>query len=190
MSVIKALENRRTIYALDRKLPITEAEVETLVKQVTELVPDAFNMKSARVVIVLGKMQDTLWDTIYEAFDGKVARDKINGFKAAAGTVLYFYDDDVVKALQEKFPNYAKNFPVWANQANGMLQLSVWAALRERNIGANLQHYNPVIDAKVGELLGLPKSWVLLAQMPFGGIAAQPDPKEKEDVSLRVKSAR
>lgn len=190
MSIVKALENRRSIYALDRKLSITEAEVETLVKRVTELVPDAFNMKSARVVIVLGKMQDTLWDTIYEAFEGRVKRDKIDGFKAASGTILYFYDNNVVKSLQERFPDYAENFPVWANQANGMLQISVWAALRERNIGANLQHYNPVIDAKVKKLLDLPESWVLLAQMPFGGIAAQPDPKEKEDVSLRVKSVR
>lgn len=190
MSIVKALENRRSIYALDRKLPITEAEVETLVKRVTELVPDAFNMKSARVVIVLGKMQDTLWDTIYEAFEGRVKRDKIDGFKAASGTILYFYDNDIVKSLQERFPDYAENFPVWANQANGMLQISVWAALREREIGANLQHYNPVIDAKVKKLLDLPESWVLLAQMPFGGIAAQPDSKEKEHVSLRVKSVR
>ena len=131
-----------------------------------------------------------MWDTIYDAFDGKVAREKINGFKAAAGTVLYFYDQEIVKAMQKQFSSYADNFPVWANQANGMLQLSVWAALRERNIGANLQHYNPVIDKKVKELLGLPESWVLLAQMPFGGIVAQPDPKEKENIELRVKTCR
>lgn len=190
MSIIKALENRRTIYALNKELPIPEAEVEALVKQVTELVPDAFNMKSARVAVVLGGMQDKLWDTIYDAFDGKVAREKINGFKAAAGTVLYFYDQEIVKAMQKQFSSYADNFPVWANQANGMLQLSVWAALRERNIGANLQHYNPVIDKKVKELLGLPESWVLLAQMPFGGIVAQPDPKEKDNIELRVKTCR
>lgn len=190
MSMIQALANRRTIYALNKELSISEAEVESLIKKVTELIPDAFNMKSARLAVALGKKQDALWDAIYDVFNGKVAREKIDGFKAAAGTILYFYDADVVKALQEQFPPYAENFPVWANQANGMLQLSLWTALRERNIGANLQHYNPVIDAKVKELLGLPASWVLLAQMPFGGIAAQPDPKEKEDISTRVKVLR
>ena len=190
MSMIQALANRRSIYALNRQLPVPEGEVEALIKQVTELVPDAFNMKSARVAVAFGRMQDALWDAVYDAFGGKVAREKIDGFKAAAGTVLYFYDADVVKALQAQFPPYAENFPVWANQANAMLQLSLWAALRERNVGANIQHYNPVVDAKVKELLGLPASWVLLAQMPFGGIAAQPDPKEKEDIALRVKVCR
>ena len=190
MSIIQALADRRSIYALDKRLPVPEAEVKALVKQVTELVPDAFNMKSARVAVVLGRMQDTLWDTIFDAFEGKVAKEKIDGFRAAAGTILYFYDEDTVKGLQRQYPAYAGNFPVWANQANGMLQLSLWAALREKGIGANIQHYNPVIDARVKELLGLPASWVLLAQMPFGGIAALPEPKEKEDIALRVKVAR
>lgn len=115
----------------------------------------------------------------------KIHSDRHTIFRAESGTILYFYDNDVVKALQKKFPDYAENFPVWENQANG-----IWTVLRERDIGANLQHYNPVIDAKVKKLLDLPESWILLAQMPFGGIAAQPDPKEKEDVSLRVKSVR
>ncbi len=190
MSMIQALANRRSVYALNRELPVPESEIEALIGQVTELVPDAFNMKSARVVVALGRMQDALWDAVYDAFGGKVERGKIDGFKAAAGTILYFYDEDVVRALQEQFPRYAENFPVWANHANGMLQIALWAALRERNVGANIQHYNPVIDPKVRELFGLPDSWILLAQMPFGGIAAQPEPKEKEDIALRVKICR
>ena len=76
-------------------------------------------------------------------------REKIDGFRTAAGTILYFYDDAVVKGLQEQFPLYAPNFPVWANQSNGMLQLAVWTGLRELGVGANLQHYNPVIDDAV-----------------------------------------
>ena len=104
----------------------------------TELVPDAFNMKSARVAVALGRMQDALWDVVCDAFDGKVAREKIDGLKAAAGTILYFYDNDVVRGMQKQFPRYAENFPVWANHANAMLQLSLWTALRERNIGANI----------------------------------------------------
>ncbi len=190
MNMIQTLRNRRSVYALNRDLPIPESEVEDLIRQVTELVPDAFNMRSARVAVALGKMQDALWEAIYDAFVGKVERGKIDGFKAAAGTILYFYDQDIVKALQERFPAYAENFPTWANQANGMLQISLWAALRERNVGANIQHYNPVIDSRVRALFGLPTSWALLAQMPFGGIAAQPEAKEKEDVSLRVKVFR
>lgn len=52
-----------------------------------------------------------------------------------------------------------------------MLQLSVWSALRELNIGASLQHYNPVIDAKVKGIFNIPENYKLVAQMPFGGIS-------------------
>lgn len=189
MGILQALKNRRTIYSLSRNLPVGKDKIIDVIKEATELVPDAFNMKSARVVVVLGEKQDALWNAVYDAFGGKVDRAKIDGFKNAAGTILYFYDNDVVKSLQEKFPMYAANFPVWANHANAMLQISIWSALRELNVGANLQHYNPVIDAKVKELFGLPDSYVLIAQMPFGSIEAQPAAKEKEDIDQRVKIA-
>ena len=66
MSIIKSLEKRRTYYNLDKKIPISEQEVEEKVKKVTELVPDAFNMKSARVVLVFGEKHEQLWDEIYD----------------------------------------------------------------------------------------------------------------------------
>jgi predicted oxidoreductase (fatty acid repression mutant protein) len=190
MGIIDSLAQRRTIYGLNKELPVAEDTVLDTIRTVVELVPDAFNMKSARVAVVTGQKQDELWDAIYDAFGGKVAREKIDGFKAAAGTVLYFYDQDVVAGMQEQFPGYAANFPVWANQANGMLQLSIWTALRELGVGANIQHYNPVIDDAVRKLVGAPDSYVLLAQMPFGGIVAEPDPKPGEDINLRVKTLK
>ena len=48
------LKRRRSIYALNRQLPVSEDEVLDLIKEATELVPDAFNMKSQRVIVVLG----------------------------------------------------------------------------------------------------------------------------------------
>lgn len=89
--------------------------------------------------------------------------------------------------MQEQFPRYAENFTVWANQANGMLQLAIWSGLRELGIGASLQHYNPVIDERVKKLLQLPEEYVFVAQMPFGGIVNEPALKEKEDINKRVR---
>lgn len=186
MSIIKLLEERRSYYQINKKLPVTEDEIIKLIYDVTRLVPDAFNMKSARVAIVLGKKHEQLWDIIYNAFDGKVTLAKIAGFRSGAGTILYFYDQKVVNALQSKFPAYANNFPIWSQQANGMLQFSIWSALRELDIGASLQHYNPVIDTKVRKFLNLPTNYILVAQMPFGGIAAEPATKPQEDISQRV----
>ena len=186
MSIESSIKLRRSYYKIDKNLPVEESKVIEIIKNITELVPDAFDMKSARIAVAMGEKQNKLWETIYEAFGGKVSMEKINGFKAAAGTILYFYDESVVKGLQEKFPLYAENFPIWANQANGMLQFSIWSALREVNIGANLQHYNPVIDEAVKKLFGLPENWKLIAQMPFGGIVEEPAPKNKEDINERV----
>lgn len=128
MGIQESLAKRRTYYNINKELPVAEEEVVALVENTTELVPDAFNMKSARVIVVTKAKQDALWDAIYEAFGGKVAREKIDSFKAGYGTLLYFYDEDVVKGLQEQFPLYAANFPIWAQQANGMLQISIWTA--------------------------------------------------------------
>ena len=187
MKIIDVLQKRRTYYNLNKILPVSKSEVKRVVEEITELVPDAFNMKSARVIVVTDNKQDELWDGIYDVFEGKVPRDKIDGFKAAAGTILYFYDTEVVETLQKQFPLYADNFPVWANQANGMLQINIWTGLRELGIGANLQHYNPVIDSLVQEMFEIPKSWKLIAQMPFGGIVTEPEPKVKENIEERVK---
>ena len=187
MSIIKSLEKRRTYYNINKDLPVSEREIEEKIKEVTELVPDAFNMKSARVVVLFGEEHDKLWDEVHNEFDGQVPREKIDSFKAGAGTILYLYDEKTVKKMQEDFSTYADNFPVWANQANGMLQISIWSLLRELNIGASLQHYNPVIDEKVKELFDISKEYKLLAQMPFGGIVSEPEAKEKENIDERVK---
>ena len=186
MGIRESLKDRRSYYSINSTLPTAEKDVEKLIEETAELMPDAFNMKSSRVVTAFGDAHRRLWDNIEAAFGGKVPKDKIESFRAGAGTVLYFYDEDTVKALQEKFPRYADNFPLWAMQASGMLQISVWSGLRELDVGASLQHYNPVIDSAVRAQFGLPESWHLVAQMPFGGISAQPDAKEKEDISKRV----
>lgn len=184
--IFEGIADRRSVYALGKNIPVSDDELVEFIRRTTELVPDAFNMKSQRVVVALGDKQDALWDAVYDAFGGKVAREKIDGFKAAHGTVLFFYDQDVIDAMQKNVPAYAQNFPVWAQQSNGMLQFSVWTGLRSLGIGANLQHYNPVIDDAVKQLLDVPSNYVLVAQMPFGSIEAQPDPKAAEDIDARV----
>lgn len=186
MELKKILEKRRSIYNIGNDLPISEDEVTTLVKDLTELVPDAFDMKSARVIILFNEKHHFFWDTVFNIFDGKISREKIESFKSGAGTILYFYDKNVVQVLQEKFPLYAQNFPIWANQANGMLQFTIWSGLAEKGIGANLQHYNPVIDKKIKEIFNIPESYEFVAQMPFGNIKLEVPSKAKENIDTRV----
>ena len=45
-----------------------------------------------------------------------------------------------------------------------MLQFAIWTALEEEGLGANLQHYNPIIDAEVKEVFNIPDQYRLIAQ--------------------------
>lgn len=90
---------------------------------------------------------------------------------------MFFEDQDVVSGMQSKFATYADKFPIWANQSDAMLQFTIWTALEAEGMGANLQHYNPVVDAKVAEAWNVPSNWKLNAQLVFGGRAAEPGEK-------------
>lgn len=69
-----------------------------------------------------------------------------------------------------------------------MLQFAVWTALEAEGLGANLQHYNPLVDAKVAEEWKVPSSWKLSAQLVFGGkTTADAGAKEFKPVEEKLK---
>ena len=80
------------------------------------------------------------------------------------------------------------HFFVWSNEQSGMLQLAVWTMLSENNMGASLQHYNPLIDEDVKKVFDLPSKWVLMAQMPFGVSLEEPTEKEKLPKEITLKT--
>lgn len=96
-------------------------------------------------------------------------------------------DTAVTQSYAENIPTYAAEFPVWAAQADAMLQHTIWTALvGGEGLGANLQHYNPLINARVAETWSLPASWKLTAQLLFGGRVG-PEPEAKVKASLEEK---
>jgi predicted oxidoreductase (fatty acid repression mutant protein) len=119
-----------------------------------------------------------------DAFD-KTAQ-KIASFSGGHGTILFFDETAVTDKFAEQFPAYSDNFPIWAQQANGMLQFAVWTALEQEGLGASLQHYNPLIDEKTKEAFDIPKSWKLIAEMPFGNPTDKPGEKMIQDASERM----
>lgn len=174
-SYLTAIKNRRSQYALGKDLPLTEQEATELIKEAIRQSPSAFNSQSSRAVILHGAQHEKFWDIVKNELRKIVPAEsfaptdeKINSFAAGAGTVLFYEDQDVVKGLQEKFALYAENFPVWSEHSTGIAQFAVWTALSEANIGASLQHYNPLPDAAVAAEWKVPASWKLCAQMPFG----------------------
>lgn len=194
-SFFDAVKSRRSYYALS-KVPVTSDErIEEIVAEAVKHVPSSFNSQGGRVVILLGDHHDRLWDITKaelmkivppEGFPATEA--KIDGaFRSGYGSILYFEDSSVIEGMQQKFPLYQENFPVWASQSSAMLQFAVWTALEQEGFGATLQHYNPVIDQAVKDAWGIPSNWKLLAQMPFGKPIAQPAEKEFQPLSGRVR---
>lgn len=172
---IRSLSTRRTQYALGKTLPLSNSEVDALVREAVRLAPSSFNSQSSRAVVLFGDESVKLWNLVRETLRAIVPADafastdkKMDSFAAGAGTVLFFEDRNVIESLQEQFALYADKFPEFSEQSGGMSQLAVWSALSDAGIGASLQHYNPLIDAAVTKEWNLPESWVLRAQMPFG----------------------
>lgn len=102
----------------------------------------------------------------------------------------FFEDTDVVRGLQQQFPAYAGNFPVWSEQTSAMHQLAVWTMLEDAGLGASLQHYNPLIDDEVRKRWSLPGEWKLVAQMPFGTPAGEPGEKTFKPLDERIRVFR
>ena len=194
MSFKKAVINRRTIYNLGKNIPVLESEIIAAVERMTKEVPSPFNIQSARVIVTMNEHHEKVWDITKNALKKIVPADKfagteskINSFAAGYGTILFFEETDTVKGMQEKFPLYAENFPIWASQANGMLQFAIWTLLEKMGLGVNIQHYNPLIDDEIKKTFEVPASWNLVAQMVFGEKLKDADAIEKLPVAERVK---
>lgn len=188
------VEDRRSIYSISKEPVVSDDIIEEVIEYAVKHTPSAFNSQSARVVLLLGGQHDKLWDITKEALRKRVPADKfgpteekINSFRNGYGTVLFFEDSSVVESLQEQFPSYKDNFPIWSQHSNGMLQYVIWTALGVEGFGASLQHYTELIEADVEKEWNLPTKWKLIAQMPFGKPTADPAEKQFQPLDERIK---
>ncbi|QQT11811.1 nitroreductase family protein [Staphylococcus pasteuri] len=188
-----AMEQRRTIYNLESTISIDDSELEELIAHAVKHVPSAFNSQSTRIVLLLNDKNEKFWENTKEILketmgpdrDFEPTRQKIDNFKHSYGTILYYEDKDVIIGLQEKMPNFYDNFEIWSNQTNAMHQYAIWTALATKGIGASLQHYNPIVDEATANEFNIPKTWKLVAQMPFGNVREEAGEKDIKPVEPR-----
>ena len=195
MSFLDQIKKRRSIYVIGKNVQLKPAQIETIIREAVKQSPSSFNSQTSRVVTLFGESHDKFWNIVLEtlrkivpadAFQG--THDKINSFKAGYATVLFYEDQDVVKGLQAQFPLYADNFPVWSEHSTAIAQFAVWTALAEQNIGASLQHYNPIVDEEVAATFDIPANWKLRAQLVLGSIEAPAGEKTFMDDVERFKT--
>lgn len=193
-TLIEAIEKRRTQYALGRNITQAQEEITALIEEAIKLSPSAFNSQSSRAVILFGQQSEKFWDIVMNELRIIVPADKfapteakIKSFAAGVGTILFYEDQQIITSLQQQYPNYAEQFPVWSEQGSGIAQFAVWSALANAGIGASLQHYNPLPDAAAAKEWQIPESWKLRAMMPFGSNEAPFPEKSFIDDTERFK---
>lgn len=192
MEYLEALKARRSEYDLSKDISMSMVDLENYLKDIMVHTPSAFNSESQRILLLLNKNHDLFWDELIMVMKGIVegkafekTKSKLEAFKRAYGTILFFDDMSVIEQLQNRFPLYKENFSQWSIEQNAMLQSNIWVGLKTHNIGASLQHYNELMDAYVKKTFNIPKEWELRSQMPFGHIVEKAEIKEHSDISKR-----
>merc|ERR1712093_186250 len=178
-SLIQGFKARRTHYALKPESPMSDDKIHEIVEQAILHTPSSFNSQSTRVLVLLADQHKKLWEEIVKPAVKAVAppeawessEKRLSGFSNAYGTILFYEDPNDISKLQESYALYADRFPQWSEHTNAMHQYALWTLLEQEGFGANLQHYNPLIDEKVASEWGIPNKWSLKSQLVFGAPA-------------------
>ena len=187
------VKNRRSQYAIGNNTDLTNEEIAERITQIVRDVPTASNSQTTRIAIVFGEENVKLWDHILDVQKDVMPEEMwgmmsgvMEGAKGGVGTILFFEDLDAV----EKMPTSPARVEVYKQNNNANAQYAIWLALTELGLGGTLQHmnvgYEQGFDKSVKELLGLPERWEMQAQMPFGSIEGENEPKEYIADSERV----
>ncbi len=185
-----AIAARHSAYMLDDRMEdagVSADDVLAMLRSIAPKVPSSYNSQSARLVLLTGDDHRRFWGIVEGVLRAKVNDDrrfartevKLRSFAAAAGTVLFYEVDSVTDGLKETYPSYADVFPTWAEHGNAMIQFAVWTGFYDMGLAANIQHYNPIIDAEVADEFSVPEGYRLVAQMVFGRETQVPAGKPK-----------
>jgi uncharacterized protein len=91
---LAAVKARRTYYSLSKESPIDDGKIKEIIGQAVLHAPSSFNSQSTRVILLLNKEHDKLWDIAKTALNAVVPSDqyaateqKLSMFQGAYGTV-------------------------------------------------------------------------------------------------------
>ena len=191
---IEYVKQRRSIYKISNQIPVNEKRLYEIIKDSLKYTPSSFNSQSSRIVLLQGKQHKKFWDIVIKNIKPLTNEEnipnvekRISNFSSGYGTILFYEDQDTIEDLQKNYEKYKKEFSNWSMQTSGILQFIIWTALYDLNIGASIQHYNPIIDYDVEKTWSISPKWKLIAQMPFGEIIKSADEKSFLPIEPRIK---
>ncbi|MFA6667298.1 MAG: nitroreductase family protein [Bacilli bacterium] len=193
MEYIDLVKARRSTYMLENKQVVEDDELVKSLEEVIKEAPTAFNSMATHIVIALGKEHAFIWDTTKGILKGIVSPEafkktgpKIDVFKAAYGTILVYKDIEKIDDLKKSFPGFSNRQDYWGEQNVGILAYALWLELVNLGYGANMQHYDPLIDDVLMKRYSIPKTWKLEAQIVFGKTKVKADKKDYLPLKERV----
>lgn len=105
------IESRISCYSLTNGSPIPDSKIQSIVEFAVKNAPSAFNVQSARAVILLKGDHEKLWDIADKNLKAAMPEPayqalapRVQGFRAAYGSVLWFEDQDALEVMKEKNP--------------------------------------------------------------------------------------
>lgn len=105
------IRSRISCYSLTNTSPISDAKIQLIVEIAIKHAPSAFNVQSARAVILLKADHEKLWDIADKSMKAAMPEaayqalvPRVQGFRAAYGSVLWFEDQEALDTLKEKNP--------------------------------------------------------------------------------------
>ncbi|KAM6479486.1 nitroreductase [Trichoderma sp. SZMC 28011] len=194
--LLKLLLKRRTTHYLGKDRELDKEVVIKILREALLVAPSFFNAQTTRVVLLLDDENEKLWKLVTECLEqhskekslGLDTIEKLNGFKQANGTILFFEDRSAISHLREipRYNRYQTYFDSWSEQTNAIHQYVVWAALCAQGLGVALQHYNPLVDQQVAAKWNIDSNWQLIAQLVFGKPMVKPQEKTYTPFEQRV----
>lgn len=186
---------RLSQYHLGQEQKHSIEEIANYLGQVANQAPSAMNIQATRLVLLSGEKHLEVWEHIY-ATQQKIMSEKMfqwftevyNGAISGIGTVLFFEDRAIYKTLPNPNPEARQKIKM---RNSAIVQYGTWLALTELGYGASMQHnnlgYEEGFDRGIREMLDLPESWELTAQMPFGSIEIPAVSKEKISLTEQIR---
>lgn len=94
-----AIKNRRSVYSLNKKIPVSDSRIEELLEGAILHTPSSFNSQTTRIVVLLKDDHDKFWEITKAALKPLTPEEnypatvqKMDGFKAAYGSVRTEHD--------------------------------------------------------------------------------------------------